>query len=244
MKRRRTGVRKFGIEPMSDSALLIEFGDRIDEGINRLVQAAVSRLEADPFPGFVECIPSFAAMTVFYDPIRLQRSSGSGTAHGYVSTLVTEMLRSMEENVQPAREVIDIPVCYGGEFGPDLAYVAELNGLDEAEVVKIHSSQDYLVYALGFAPGFPYLGGMPASISAPRKATPRLSIPAGSVGIAGTQTGIYPLETPGGWQIIGRTPLALFRPEQDPPVLLRSGQYIRFSPIDASVYNRLAGGRG
>ncbi|WP_339320882.1 5-oxoprolinase subunit PxpB [Paenibacillus sp. FSL W8-0194] len=231
------------IEPLGETALLIQFGETIDEGVNRQVQAAVSLLEADPFPGFVECIPSFAVVTVYYDPFRLNRSPGEGTAFEHVRSLVQNRLNQIGVHAERKRDVIDIPVCYGGEHGPDLAYVAELNGLDEAEVVSIHSGRDYLVYALGFAPGFPYLGGMPASISAPRKGTPRLSIPAGSVGIAGTQTGIYPLDTPGGWQIIGRTPLALFRPGQDPPVLLNSGQYIRFRPIGVSEYDRLAGER-
>ncbi|GIO65817.1 5-oxoprolinase subunit PxpB [Paenibacillus cookii] len=232
------------IEPLGETALLIQFGEKIDEGVNRQVQAAVSLLEASPFPGFVECIPSFAAVAVYYDPFRLDRSPGEGTAFEHVRSLVQNRLKQIGVHAERKRDVIDIPVCYGGEHGPDLAYVAELNGLDEAEVVSIHSGRDYLVYALGFAPGFPYLGGMPASISAPRKGTPRLSIPAGSVGIAGTQTGIYPLDTPGGWQIIGRTPLALFRPGQDPPVLLNSGQYIRFRPIGVSEYDRLAGERG
>lgn len=232
------------IEPLGETALLIQFGEKIDEGVNRQVQAAVSLLEASPFPGFVECIPSFAAVAVYYDPFRLDRSPGEGTAFEHVRSLVQNRLKQIGVHAERKRDVIDIPVCYGGEHGPDLAYVAELNGLDEAEVVSIHSGRDYLVYALGFAPGFPYLGGMPSSISAPRKGTPRLSIPAGSVGIAGTQTGIYPLDTPGGWQIIGRTPLALFRPGQDPPVLLNSGQYIRFRPIGVSEYDRLAGERG
>jgi len=236
-------MRNWAIDPLGDAALLIRFGEGIDEGVNRMVQAAASRLEAEPFPGYLECVPSFGTIAVYYDPVELNRPREAGTAFEYVGSLIGKLLQDLGANAGTERETIEIPVCYGGEFGPDLAYVAEFNGLDEAEVVNIHTGRDYLVFALGFAPGFPYLGGMSDRISAPRKATPRLSIPAGSVGIAGTQTGIYPLETPGGWQIIGRTPLALFRPEQEPPVLLRSGQYIRFRAVSASEYDKLAGGR-
>ncbi|MEC0242428.1 5-oxoprolinase subunit PxpB [Paenibacillus dokdonensis] len=231
------------IEAMGDSALLIQFGENVDEATNSLVQEAASRLEQYPFPGFQECVPSFTTLTVYYDPLHLNQPAGGGTAFEFVRTIVAGLLQDMETIPATERETIQIPVCYGGEYGPDLAYVAEVNGLDEEDVIKIHTGQDFLVYALGFAPGFPYLGGVPESIAAPRKTTPRLRIPAGSVGIAGTQTGIYPLETPGGWQIIGRTPLALFRPDQDPPVLLKSGQMIRFKAVSFSEYTRLAGGR-
>lgn len=142
-------------------------------------------------------------------------------------------------NAKMSKTIIEIPVCYGGEFGPDLEYVAAHHHLSTDEVIRIHCSSEYLIYAIGFAPGFPYMGGMSEQIATPRKSTPRLVIPAGSVGIAGKQTGIYPLATPGGWQLIGRTPLALFQPHQYPPVLLQSGSYIRFRAIDHAEYDHL-----
>jgi inhibitor of KinA len=134
---------------------------------------------------------------------------------------------------------VEIPVCYGGEFGADLDFVAKHANLTPGEVIEIHSAADYLVHMIGFAPGFPYLGGMSSKIAAPRRSSPRLKVPAGSVGIAGEQTGIYPLETPGGWQLIGRTPLALFRPEQDPPTLLQPGDIVRFRPITPQQFREL-----
>ncbi|MCJ8014925.1 5-oxoprolinase subunit PxpB [Paenibacillus sp. KQZ6P-2] len=236
-------MKQLTMTAMGDSALLIQFGESIGEEVNAEVQAAASHLERHPFPGFLECIPSFTTLTLYYDLLMLERPKGIETVFEYVCSIVEELLRDAPNRPSPKRRVALIPVCYGGLHGPDLAYVAEVNGRSEEDVVRIHTGQDFLVYALGFAPGFPYLGGVPESIAAPRKSTPRLSIPAGSVGIAGTQTGIYPLQTPGGWQIIGRTPLALFLPDQDPPVLLESGQLIRFKAISAAEYNRIAGER-
>jgi inhibitor of KinA len=134
---------------------------------------------------------------------------------------------------------VDIPVCYGGDFGPDLDAVSSHTGLSTEEVVAIHGEPDYLVYMIGFAPGFPYLGGMSERLASPRRESPRAKIPPGSVGIAGSQTGVYPIETPGGWQLIGRTPLRLFRPERDEPSLLRTGDRVRFQAIDRAEYGDL-----
>jgi inhibitor of KinA len=142
----------------------------------------------------------------------------------------------VDVTVKQHPRVVEIPVCYGGEFGPDLGYVAEHNQLSVEEVIEIHTSGQYLVYMIGFAPGFPYLGGMSERIMAPRRQSPRLAIPAGTVGIAGMQTGVYPIETPGGWQLIGRTPLALFRPQDNPPSLLQSGDIVRFCQISDKEY--------
>ena len=133
-----------------------------------------------------------------------------------------------------ASRVVEIPVCYGGQYGPDLAFVAQHNGLTEEEVIALHVSGEYYIYMLGFAPGFPYLGGLPERIAAPRHEVPRASVPAGSVGIAGNQTGIYPVSTPGGWQLIGCTPLVLFRPSENPPSLLLPGDTVRFRAISTA----------
>ncbi|QWU13307.1 inhibitor of KinA [Paenibacillus sophorae] len=226
--------------PLGDSAVSVEFGQSISAKIHKEIRAAVHRIEIDPFPGFIECVPSFAAISVFYDLAALRIPDRNRTAFDHVCSILRDKLMLTGDGLRDeSTRIIDIPVCYGGEFGPDLGLVAESNGLSEEEVVSIHAGEQYLVYAIGFAPGFPYLGGMPDTIAAPRKKTPRLRIPAGSVGIAGSQTGIYPIETPGGWQIIGRTPLELFRPDESPPTLLQGGDYIRFRPIGQDEYLRL-----
>jgi inhibitor of KinA len=143
---------------------------------------------------------------------------------------------NLEETKESKQRFVEIPVCYGGEYGPDLEAVAEYHHLSTSEVVEIHSKEEYLVYMIGFAPGFPYLGGMSEEIATPRRHSPRLSIPEGSVGIAGMQTGVYPISTPGGWQLIGRTPLELFCPNENPPTLLQSGDIVKFVPISLEEY--------
>src|SRR5204863_3793292 len=159
-------------------------------------------------------------LAIYYDPLQTTAPELTKQIRG----LAVDDNRSNQDD----QRVIEIPVCYGGEFGSDLGFVAKNASLTTQEVIELHSAADYLVHMIGFAPGFPYLGGMSPKIAVPRRSTPRLKIPAGSVGIAGDQTGIYPLETPGGWQLIGRTPLPLFRPEQVPPTLLQAGDVVRF----------------
>jgi len=231
----------YSMHPLGDAAVLVQFGDGIGDAVHRRVVDFTLRVERNPFPGYIECIPSYTTVSIYYDPGMVRKPDASDSTFDYVSSLLEErLMEDVEDSHSHSfHEVVDIPVCYGGDCGPDLQYVAELSGITADEVIRLHSGQDYLVYAIGFAPGFPYIGGVPERIAAPRKQTPRPRIPAGSVGIAGTQTGIYPIETPGGWQIIGRTPLALFRPDQQPPTLLKGGQYIRFRPIDRAEYDRL-----
>lgn len=224
--------------PEGDCAVLIEAGKEISLENHRKVQTIVSLLE-NHFPKWmIEYIPAYTTVTVLYDPFKIYKQT-SENPYIYVSRYLTQLLE--KESAAPLRKprVIDIPVCYGGEFGPDLEYVARVNRLTPEEVIHIHASGDYTVYMIGFAPGFPYIGGMPEEIAAPRKKTPRLRIPERSVGIAGKQTGIYPIETPGGWQIIGRTPLKLFLPEKDIPSLLNAGDKIRFQPVSAEEYKEL-----
>lgn len=236
----------FNVKPFGDRAVYIPFGHNIDTNTHEKIQAFVHYLERHPFDGMIECVPAYTNVTVYYDPIAVlqkqnirQRSSFLYSPYEIVSNYIEEALKRFEkeEITVESREVI-IPVVYGGSFGPDLAIVAKLNDLTEEEVIRLHSEREYKVYMLGFAPGFPFLGGMDERLATPRKENPRLTIPAGSVGIAGHQTGIYPLETPGGWQIIGRTPLDLFLPDQTPPTLLQPGDTIRFEPIDESDYEK------
>jgi len=196
-------------------------------------------LEAHPFEGLIETVPAYNSVTVYYNPVEVYFSTNNKvkeTPYMIVKKIILDLLNKSFSATTKRERIVKIPVVYGGKMGPDLEYVAHYHGLTIDEVIHIHSNTQYLVYMLGFAPGFPFMGGMDKQIATPRKDTPRLSIPPGSVGIAGSQTGIYPLETPGGWQIIGRTPLRLFLPEQSPPTLIQPGDRIQFTPISQEDY--------
>lgn len=233
------------IRALGDSALTVELGDAIAESVHLRVQAAARALAAAPaLPGVSEVVPAYTTVTIFYDPWLVVRS---GAPEDGIVPWLSERVRERLKNPpkaakEPKRRVVEIPVCYGGEFGPDLGRVAAQAGLFPDDVAKRHAAAKYLVYLLGFSPGFPYLGGLPRELATPRHARPRLSVPPGSVGIAGAQTGIYPQATPGGWNLIGRTPLRLFRPENDPPVLLQAGDEVKFYPISAEDFAKLQGG--
>lgn len=233
-----SGNAALDIQPLGDSAVIIRFGGQISEQVNGLVHAAAACMEERPFAGFIECIPAFTSLTVFYHVYAVSRIQKGVSPFELVKKEVTERLSDLTAEQKEGRRIIEIPVCYGGEFGPDLEEVAKLNDLTPEDVIRIHTEGEYLVYMLGFAPGFPFLGGMSERIAAPRKSSPRPSIPAGSVGIAGLQTGVYPISTPGGWQLIGRTPVSLFRPEENPPSLLRAGDTVKFVRITAEEYSR------
>lgn len=228
--------------PLGDSALVVQLGEGIEPAIHKKLKHLSLSLEDSPFPGFIEAVPSYNSLAVYYDPIivcRLHSNQAKTSSYQIVSGFLLDLLKSLENQQIAVQRWIDIPVLYGGEYGPDLEYVAFHNGLTVDEVIHLHSAPEYLVYMLGFAPGFPFMGGMDEQIAVPRKDSPRLSIPPGSVGIAGKQTGIYPLETPGGWQIIGRTPLDLFLPDYSPPTLLQPGDKIRFVPISLKEFTSL-----
>jgi inhibitor of KinA len=241
---------RFAVTPLGDSAVTVELGTGVDRETHRLVTLFAAYLEDHPLTGMIEYVPAYASVTIHYDPLQVYNSvltqGEEGTEPDLLSLSPYEIMELriqqvfdlMQVRQEPAPKLVEIPVCYGGEFGPDLEEVAAHNQLTVEEVIRIHCSRDYQVYMLGFAPGFPYLGGMDKRIAAPRKLTPRLSIPKGSVGIAGEQTGIYPLETPGGWQLIGRTPVSLFIPNQHPPTLLQAGNLVRFYPISRETYDR------
>ncbi len=204
--------------PAGDSALLVELGDQIDLPTNRRLHALASWLRGVPELG--EAVPGYATLLVHYDPLRL--------SYAGVLDRIWQGLAAAEQAAQTTPRRVVIPVRYGGEDGPDLEFVAQHCGLSMDEVIRRHSQGEYVVYFLGFTPGFPYLGGLDPSIAAPRLPSPRVRIPAGSVGIAASQTGVYPLESPGGWRIIGRTDVALFNPFNQPPALLAPGDEVRF----------------
>lgn len=222
------------IQVFGDRGMRIQLGDSISNETNEKIRSLTALLETENIPGVIEWIPTYTAVSIYYDPSLISYES------------LANRMKPLTEKIShidlPPADVIKIPVYYGGEYGPDLRVVAEHNQLSVEEVINIHTRTDYLIYMMGFAPGFPYLGGMDEKISTPRLASPRAKIPAGSVGIAGSQTGIYPMETPGGWQIIGRTPLKLYDPVSNPPILLRAGNYIRFTPVTEAEFEKIAMG--
>lgn len=226
--------------PLGESAVVLEFGTVISEATNDTIRAVANYLQAHPFPGLGELVPAFTTLTVFYDPWQVRASGAAGSPFEAVAAILQDRLARLPPMAAEAKTgpAVEIPVCYGGEFGPDLEAVARHCGLSEAEVVARHAGADYRVYFIGFAPGFPYLGGLPAELATPRRASPRAAVPAGTVGIAGAQTGIYSLPTPGGWQLIGRTPERLFRPAATDPSLLRAGQRLRFMPITEEQFHQ------
>jgi len=211
---------------LTEYAVQAVLGEAMDETTFRRVTDLVAAIEARPFPRMREAVPAYCTVTVYFPPL-------SDRERGAVEAWLRERMRdaSAARGGEPRVRIVDIPVEYGGECGPDLAFVAAHNGIREEDVIRIHCSRTYPVHMIGFLPGFPYLGRVSDRIAAPRKSVPRPLVPAGSVGIAGNQTGIYPTPSPGGWQIIGRTPLVLFDPNREPPNLLSPGDRVRFVPM-------------
>ena len=220
------------ISPVGDCAISIDFGQVIDPKINRHIRQTIERIQELNLEGIIELVPTYCALLLQYDAMLYSYSD--------ICNLMEPLLEpSATDDANERVTVIEIPTVYGGEFGPDLGFVASHNNLTEEEVVAIHSGTDYLVYMLGFIPGFTYLGGMDPRIATPRLSSPRTLIPAGSVGIAGEQTGTYPSDSPGGWQIIGRTPVTMYDMSKEQAALLSAGDYVRYVPIDETEYNRI-----
>jgi len=219
---------KYAIFPLGDSALLIETG-KIPDDSSQLAVRNIDSVLASTCPDWmIETIPAFTTLTLIYNPLLISFNE--------VKKEVMALLKGATEVASPPPRTVEIPVCYGGTYGPDLEFVAKYNGLSTEEVIRFHTGESYSVHMIGFAPGFPYLSGMSERIAAPRKETPRVGIPERSVGIAGNQTGIYPISTPGGWQLIGRTPVRLFLPDNNIPSLLQAGDRITFRRISADEY--------
>lgn len=223
---------EFTAEPLSEDALLLRFGEAIDPKLNARVHAAAGRLRGSALPGIIEIAPAYASLLLRFDPHAWGEEQDP---QAHLLACVHEVLRDLPPAETAGRE-IEIPVCYGGAHGPDLEEVAEHARLTVQQVIARHAACEYTVAMLGFAPGFPYLLGLDRALHTPRRVTPRTRVPAGSVAIGGTQTGIYPRELPGGWMLIGRTPLALFDPQRDPPCLLAPGDRVRFSAMDAGEF--------
>lgn len=221
--------------PEGEGGLLVQLGDAVDPDVNARVHALARAVDRRLGPLVDEVVPSYASLLVLFDPLRVDRVR--------LEVRVAALAREGEGlRAGPPRRVVELPVCYGGELGPDLEEVARLTGLSPAEVIARHAAPVYRVFLLGFTPGFPYLGGMDPALSCPRLASPRLRVPAGSVALAGAQTGVYPVESPGGWRLLGRTPLRLFdpAPRARRPFLLGAGDGLRFVPVDRARFETLA----
>lgn len=226
---------KAKISQISETAALVEFGRKISEDINKKVRTFCTYLDEKPFYGMVEYVPAFTSVSVIYNPLDMKSES----PYEVVKVILDNIISKLDFSLEDEEHIVEIPVCYGGEFGQDIEQVAKINNITVDEVIKIHSEGKYLVYMIGFAPGFPYLGGMSEKIAAPRRESPRIAIPEGSVGIAGMQTGVYPIETPGGWQLIGKTPLKLFDLKRNSKSLLKAGDIVKFYPISYEEYVQL-----
>jgi inhibitor of KinA len=240
------------ITPLGDSALILRVRDEFETAPEETLDAVLEtqrRLEAARLPGVIELAPAYTTVALFYDPARaVEAGAPREDVFGWYQNTIREALRSVGEaagfpgtlTASPREAVIDIPVCYAGNFAPDLAEVAQHTALSPQQIVDLHCGAEYRVHCVGFTAGFPFLGGLPSKLATPRRATPRKEIPAGAVGIGGAQTGIYPVKSPGGWNIIGRTPLRLFDPQKNPPALLRAGDRVRFRAIARDEFAALA----
>jgi inhibitor of KinA len=237
------------ILPLGDSALIVrvreQFEDAPEETLNEILQT-FQRLRSAVIPGVIEVAPAYTSVAVFFDPIAVAKTSVS--ADQAFDWFVERVRGAVAAGADRGRRVkiatrnvrqIEIPVCYDAEFAPDLDDVARHARISTKEVVDLHSAAQYRVSCIGFVPGFPFFTGLARKLATPRRATPRKEIPPGSVGIGGAQTGIYPLRSPGGWNLIGRTPLNLFDPTKNPPALLHAGDYVHFRPITREEFNSL-----
>jgi len=214
-----------------DSAILVEFGNEVSPDINRKITAVVQLMHQQHIEGVVDVIPAFCSLLINYDPRVI--------TYREMAERIKALLKVDVQVGGGKKRVYEIPVCYGGEYGPDIESIAKHAGLSQEEVIQIHCSRDYLIYMLGFLPGFCYLGGLDERIHTPRLANPRIKISAGSVGIGGSSTGIYPVDSPGGWQLMGMTPVKTYDPAMETPILLNAGDYIRFVPVDEKEYRRI-----
>ena len=231
-----TGFAAPTIRPLAESGLLIELGDGIDPAVTARVMALVAALDAAALPGVLDVVPSYTTILLSFDP--------EVAAPEALTTEVRRLAAATASATSPPGRLVTIPVAYGGDLGPDLGEVADHTGLSPEEVIARHAGAAYVVAAMGFAPGFAFLIGLPPELTTPRRPSPRTRVPAGSVGIGGAQTGVYPLATPGGWRLIGRTPLRLFDLDRSEPFLLQPGDRVRFDPIPAGDDATAAGPEG
>jgi inhibitor of KinA len=228
----------YTIFPLGDAALTIDFGNCIDESINRKVLGLFHSLNKNPVAGIIELVPAYSSLTIYYDVLLLKKNQPVyKTAYDCLSEMIRERSQQSITEQLPSLEAIKIPVCYDAEFAWDMGELTKTKNISAEEVIRIHTSKEYIVYMLGFLPGFTYMAKVDDEIAMPRRINPRINVEAGSVGIAGQQTGIYPLPSPGGWQIIGRTPLRLFNADSDSFTLLKPGNKVQFYSISKDEFN-------
>lgn len=214
--------------PMGDRAFLVRFGDEISEELNKKVRALTLLIERERVAGVEELVPTYRSLMICYNPLKIAPDDLERILRGLVERIGDVDL--------PEPKVIEVPTVYGGRYGPDIEFVARYHGLSVEEVIELHANKNYLVYMLGFTPGFTFLGGLDERLHTPRLSTPRKRVPAGSVGIGGKQTGVYALSSPGGWRLIGRTYLRIYDPDRDPPIIVKAGDYMRFVPISEEEF--------
>ena len=219
------------IMPTGDRALTVEFGNEIDEKINARLMSFIRTLEDEKVKGIEEFVPSFRAVLIHYNPAVLSFEK--------LSEILKKALDKPVQELTHHKRIVKVPVCYDSEYGPDIEDVAKHAGLSISEVIELHTKAPYLVYMLGFQPGFPYLGGLDERLHTPRLETPRIKLEAGSVGIGGGQTGLYPMESPGGWRIIGVTPVRCYNPDKDKPIPYKAGDYIKFDAVTKEEFEAL-----
>jgi inhibitor of KinA len=231
----------YNIYPLGDAALTVDFGNVIDETINKLVHSVFYRLQNDPIPGMVEAIPAYSSLTIYYDVLFIRNKLKQSTAFEWIAESVKKYISNENIETGDPQVLIKVPACYGHQYAIDLNHIALQNNISAEEIIHLHTSTTYRVYMLGFLPGFAYMGLVDEKISSSRKQNP-VTVEAGSIGIAGKQTGIYPLRSPGGWQIIGRTPLNLFNKEKINPVLFKPGDQVQFYSITKDEFEDIKSG--
>lgn len=229
------------IYPLNECAITIELGDIISEDVHLRVMALREEILKKSFDGILDVVTAYTTVTVFFDANIVRRSGHSeSTPHKKIETFLLKVCEEVKEGaVDQSRSIVSIPVCYEIEYGPDLEWVASHHQTTTQEIIRRHTSETFTVFMIGFTPGFPYMGILPPELESPRRQNPRIQVPAGSVGLAGKQTGIYPYATPGGWQIIGRTPLKLFDATSPTPSLLKPGDRIRFESISKDQFHKM-----
>jgi inhibitor of KinA len=233
-------MQKIEFIPLSESAILISFGNTIHPATHETLIEAKNKIEANPFIGFIETVPAYNSLAVYFNPLDVKREVES------ISIAVTNQLKHILENKKTENKlvikesIIEIPVCYDDEYGIDLQEISQLLKLSKAEIIQLHISQLYNVFMIGFTPGFPYMGILDEHLVTKRKKRPRISVPPGSVAIAGNQTAVYPLATPGGWNIIGRTSLKVFNKEKENPFLLKAGDKVKFVSVPGKEFKELS----
>ncbi|HVE60276.1 MAG TPA: 5-oxoprolinase subunit PxpB [Chitinophagaceae bacterium] len=228
--------------PLGDNAILIDFGNELNEGINKKLLSIFEKIKDQHLPGVLDVVPAYSSLTIHYDVMKILEKAGSKPVFDFITNQVKKIIDEVKDISFEENRKISIPVCYDEEFGLDLSFLANKKNLNIEDVIQLHTAKSYRVYMIGFLPGFAYMGEVDEKIQIPRKENPRTNVEAGSVGIAGSQTGIYPLQSPGGWQIIGRTPLQIFDKGKTEPVLLQPGDEIKFFSINRDEFRNYEGG--